>query len=110
VICLYFGFFLCVKESDLHTKRTGHTEFSDKTSEAAKPISLEVPKEAAGSEQATDASTSQPEGTISVHCFSYFVTEFDLNVEINFLSLFDLLHYVLVSIFLDYVLVSIFLV
>ncbi|XP_004504346.1 uncharacterized protein [Cicer arietinum] len=31
-------------ESDLHTKRTGHTEFVDKTSEAAKPISLEVPK------------------------------------------------------------------
>ncbi|XP_044479336.1 chromatin assembly factor 1 subunit A-B-like [Mangifera indica] len=31
-------------ESDLHTKRTGHTEFADKTSEAAKPISLEVPK------------------------------------------------------------------
>ncbi|XP_059447613.1 uncharacterized protein LOC132179017 [Corylus avellana] len=48
-------------ESDLHTKRTGHTEFSDKTSEAAKPISLEVPKEAAESEQATNASTSQPE-------------------------------------------------
>ncbi|KAK4387997.1 hypothetical protein Sango_2406300 [Sesamum angolense] len=32
------------QESDLHTKRTGHTEFVDKTSEAAKPISLEAPK------------------------------------------------------------------
>ncbi|KAE8653820.1 C2 domain-containing protein [Hibiscus syriacus] len=31
-------------ESDLHTKRTGHTEFVDKTLEAAKSISLEVPK------------------------------------------------------------------
>ncbi|XP_058731702.1 uncharacterized protein LOC131603421 [Vicia villosa] len=31
-------------ESDLHTKRTGHTGFVDKTAEAAKPISLEVPK------------------------------------------------------------------
>lgn len=31
-------------ERDLHTKRTGHTEFVDKTLEAAKPISLEVPK------------------------------------------------------------------
>ncbi|KAA8527920.1 hypothetical protein F0562_035211 [Nyssa sinensis] len=31
-------------ESDLHTKRTGHSEFVDKTSEAAKPITLEVPK------------------------------------------------------------------
>jgi hypothetical protein len=80
---LRFWFCLCVKESDLHTKRTGHTDFSDKTSEAAKPISLEAPKAVAESEQATDASTSQPEGTISVHCFSYFATEFDSNVEIN---------------------------
>ncbi|GLT73212.1 hypothetical protein SLA2020_450850 [Shorea laevis] len=48
-------------ESDLHTKRTGHTEFADKTLEAAKPISLEVPKAAAELEQATNASTSQPE-------------------------------------------------
>ncbi|XP_062165615.1 stress response protein NST1 [Alnus glutinosa] len=48
-------------ESDLHTKRTGHTDFADKTSEAAKPISLEAPKAVAESEQATDASTSQPE-------------------------------------------------
>ncbi|XP_027346267.1 chromatin assembly factor 1 subunit A-B [Abrus precatorius] len=31
-------------ESDLHTKRTGHADFVDKTSEAAKPISLEAPK------------------------------------------------------------------
>eukprot|EP00262_Sarcandra_glabra_P002400 TRINITY_DN12704_c0_g2_i1.p1 TRINITY_DN12704_c0_g2~~TRINITY_DN12704_c0_g2_i1.p1 ORF type:complete len:414 (+),score=92.37 TRINITY_DN12704_c0_g2_i1:125-1366(+) len=31
-------------ETDLHTKRTGHADFVDKTSEAAKPISLEVPK------------------------------------------------------------------
>lgn len=30
-------------ESDLHTKRTGHTEFTDKTSESAKPINLENP-------------------------------------------------------------------
>eukprot|EP00250_Pteridium_aquilinum_P034174 c7186_g1_i1 orf=303-1526(-) len=29
-------------ECDLHTKRTGHEEFDDKTSEAAKPISLEA--------------------------------------------------------------------
>lgn len=48
-------------ESDLHTKRTGHTEFADKTLEAAKPISLEVPKAAAELEQATNASTSEPE-------------------------------------------------
>uniref|UniRef100_A0A2N9ES58 UBA domain-containing protein n=1 Tax=Fagus sylvatica TaxID=28930 RepID=A0A2N9ES58_FAGSY len=37
-------------ESDLHTKRTGHTDFVDKTSEAAKPITLEAPKAADGSE------------------------------------------------------------
>jgi hypothetical protein len=85
---LRFWFCLCVKESDLHTKRTGHTEFADKTLEAAKPISLEVPKAAAELEQATNASTSEPEGTISVHCFSYFVTEFDSTVEISLFSYF----------------------
>ncbi|KAK9933190.1 hypothetical protein M0R45_020394 [Rubus argutus] len=48
-------------ESDLHTKRTGHTEFVDKTADAAKPISLEVPKvTASGSEDAADV-TSQTE-------------------------------------------------
>ena len=47
-----------VKESDLHTKRTGHTEFVDKTLEAEKPISLEVPKAAgADADGAVDAST-----------------------------------------------------
>ncbi|KAK9289018.1 hypothetical protein L1049_017489 [Liquidambar formosana] len=45
-------------ESDLHTKRTGHTEFADKTSEAAKPISLEVPKAAAETDDDMDASSS----------------------------------------------------
>ncbi|XWS35147.1 hypothetical protein CRYUN_Cryun21dG0101000 [Craigia yunnanensis] len=49
-------------ESDLHTKRTGHTEFVDKTLEAAKPISLEVPKVAIDTEEAVGAgSTSQSE-------------------------------------------------
>lgn len=42
-------------ESDLHTKRTGHTEFVDKTSEAAKPISLEVPKSDAESKEGETA-------------------------------------------------------
>lgn len=31
------------QEKDLHTKRTGHTEFTDKTAEAAAPIVLEKP-------------------------------------------------------------------
>lgn len=50
-------------ETDLHTKRTGHTDFVDKTSEAAKPISLEVPKATADSGEAIDVdmSGSQPE-------------------------------------------------
>lgn len=53
-----------VKESDLHTKRTGHTEFVDKTLESAKPITLEVPKPAAESDETVDASGScHSEGT-----------------------------------------------
>ncbi|XP_010241415.1 PREDICTED: stress response protein NST1 [Nelumbo nucifera] len=49
-------------ETDLHTKRTGHTDFSDKTSEAAKQISLEVPKPSADLEESVVAGeTSQPE-------------------------------------------------
>jgi len=58
-----------MKESDLHTKRTGHSEFTDKTAEAAEPISLEFPKATPmdANEPAADASTStQPEGTITV--------------------------------------------
>lgn len=64
--------FWIVQESDLHTKRTGHTEFVDKTSEAAKPISLEVQKdqkadaemEEAGGASGTSSSLS--EGAICV--------------------------------------------
>ncbi|KAJ0986311.1 hypothetical protein J5N97_004667 [Dioscorea zingiberensis] len=33
---------------DLHTKRTGHAEFANKTSETAKPIDLEKPAKADG--------------------------------------------------------------
>ncbi|XP_043719946.1 vicilin-like seed storage protein At2g18540 [Telopea speciosissima] len=62
-------------ESDLHTKRTGHTEFVDKTSEAAKPISLEVPKSSAPGqpEEGTEAGeSSQPEEMV--------VPEVDMNL------------------------------
>ncbi|XP_050215845.1 uncharacterized protein LOC126666952 [Mercurialis annua] len=45
-------------EKDLHTKRTGHTEFVDKTSEAAKPISLEVPKAPMEVDEPVNASSS----------------------------------------------------
>jgi len=66
-IC-YCYFFCCldhVYRSDLHTKRTGHSEFVDKTSETVKPISLEAPKvdAAASSENPSGAaSTDQNEG------------------------------------------------
>lgn len=46
----------------MHTKRTGHTEFADKTLEAAKPISLEAPKVDAEAEDGGDASASKSEG------------------------------------------------
>ena len=59
-------FCFILKESDLHTKRTGHTEFVDRTLEAAKPISLEVLKVATDSEEAVaEGSTSQSEGTFA---------------------------------------------
>lgn len=50
----------------MHTKRTGHSEFADKTSEAVKPISLEVPKEDTTSDGAVSVTTDQPEGNTSV--------------------------------------------
>lgn len=63
----------------MHTKRTGHTEFADKTSENAKPISLEVPKEAADAADAMDvdaSSSGQPEGTNVVEWFGILVYGF----------------------------------
>lgn len=65
VLFIYLTFWLVVKESDLHTKRTGHTEFVDKTSETAKPISLEVPKATDEPQEVVDESnskSSQPQG------------------------------------------------
>lgn len=46
----------------MHTKRTGHTGFVDKTAEAAKPISLEVPK--GGSESQEGGTSDQNEGGV----------------------------------------------
>lgn len=49
----------------MHTKRTGHTEFTDKTLEAVKPISLEVPKGDVDMEEADgESSSNQPEGIV----------------------------------------------
>lgn len=59
-----------MKESDLHTKRTGHIEFTDKTAEGVKPISLEVPKAKADDEDMAevgdDSGTGQHEGSNSL--------------------------------------------
>lgn len=59
------SYFCSTQESDLHTKRTGHTGFVDKTSEAAKPISLEAPKpkDDVEMEDIGDGSSSQQEGS-----------------------------------------------
>lgn len=72
---IYPCLFGIVKESELHTKRTGHTEFMDKTSEAAKPISLEVPKVVDSEEDAVSSACSgQPEGqTANFDWFSSIV-------------------------------------
>lgn len=57
-----------MKESDLHTKRTGHTEFVDKTTETVKPISLEAaPKQPAMEIDNADGSSGSgdaAEGTL----------------------------------------------
>lgn len=61
---------------DLHTKRTGHAEFTDKTSETAKPIDLENATKSHGGteESALEGESSQSEGMfcfndLEVHCF-----------------------------------------
>ena len=50
----------------MHTKRTGHSEFVDKTSDAAKPISLEAPKVDGILLGAANVTTDQNEGTTPV--------------------------------------------
>lgn len=58
------SFLYNVKESDLHTKRTGHTEFVDKTLETVKPISLEAPKVAMEIDDSASGSGEAAEGTV----------------------------------------------
>lgn len=58
---------MCLQEVDLHTKRTGHKEFADKTAEAAKPIDLDAPLKPASSEEAMDvdapaSASEEPQG------------------------------------------------
>jgi hypothetical protein len=54
---------LIPQEVDLHTKRTGHSEFADKTMEAAKPIDLEAPPKPASEAMDVDApATGEQQG------------------------------------------------
>lgn len=58
LICVFL-----VKETDLHTKRTGHTDFVDRTEEEAKPIDLETPKApAANSEEGGTSGSNEAQG------------------------------------------------
>jgi hypothetical protein len=63
------GVCVCVQEVDLHTKRTGHTNFADKTAEAAKPIDLEAPLKPASSSETMDvdapaSASEEPQGLV----------------------------------------------
>jgi hypothetical protein len=54
---------LIPQEVDLHTKRTGHSEFADKTMEAAKPIDLEAPPKPASEAMDVDVpATGEQQG------------------------------------------------
>ncbi|XP_044965221.1 uncharacterized protein LOC123425510 isoform X2 [Hordeum vulgare subsp. vulgare] len=55
-------------EVDLHKKRTGHAEFTDKTMEAAKPIDLEAPPKLAAEAKDVDASgIAEPQQLVEVN-------------------------------------------
>lgn len=75
----------------MHTKRTGHTEFTDKTLEAVKPISLEVPKGDVVMEEADGASSSnQSEGIVEcMMCFVFFSWQCHHRFIICFLRLYS---------------------
>ena len=55
--------YMCAQEVDLHTKRTGHKDFVDKTTEVANPINLEASLNPASSSEAmhVDAPSSASE-------------------------------------------------
>jgi hypothetical protein len=67
---LYWNDLYCsMQEKDLHTKRTLHTEFSDKTAEAAKPIVLESPNVGAStSGNVSEANPARKCSTYRVCC------------------------------------------
>lgn len=47
------------KESDLHTKRTGHSDFVDRTMEEAKSLELDAPAKVDGPQEDSTASESR---------------------------------------------------
>ena len=51
------GRYVCAQEVDLHTKRTGHRDFADKTTEVANSINLEASLNPASSSEAMDVDT-----------------------------------------------------
>ena len=67
----------------MHTKRTGHSEFADKTSEAVKPISLEVQKDPKGDvdmeEDAGGSNSGQVEGTVRCVCTWFCVSKLTID-------------------------------
>ncbi|KAJ4846023.1 hypothetical protein Tsubulata_002538, partial [Turnera subulata] len=79
----------CKTESDLHTKRTGHADFEDKTAETTKPISLEAPKPVpmdVDDESPADASTTsqtQTEGNSSAEAAVNWVVEHENDPDID---------------------------
>lgn len=82
-----------IQESDLHTKRTGHNDFVDKTSETVKPISLEAPKpDDDKTMEEADSSNSFSEG-VNFFMFIFYIIElmgavFPINMNNNNFGLF----------------------
>jgi hypothetical protein len=65
-----------LQECELHTKRTGHEEFDDKTDETAKPISVEDisnAEENAASVSADQGADGEQERKINYFIFSVYL-------------------------------------
>ncbi|KAJ0962094.1 hypothetical protein J5N97_029922 [Dioscorea zingiberensis] len=64
---------------DLHTKRIGHSEFTDKTSETAKLIDLEKPAKADGGpeESVAGAESSQSEEMVVPEVYQKMLEELE---------------------------------
>ena len=67
------GRYVCAQEVDLHTKRTGHKDFVDKTTEVANSINLEASLNPDTSLEAMDVDTTasaseKPQGWVIQQC------------------------------------------